>query len=106
MYDTIASNEPFLASALELKSQLATQLIGGYTSRKSINEAPIQRSKIIKMNSSSTKPLHHLIKGDTRHRCVQCSKRGVQSRSNSVCAGYNLTFYFTNARNCSEEYHW
>lgn len=108
VYDKIslANYEPFSVSALEFKSQLATQLIGGYTSRKRpINESPIQGSKIKKMNSSAPNSLHRLIKGDTRRRCVQCSKRGVQSRSNSVCAGCNLTFCFTNTRNCFEEYH-
>lgn len=79
-------------SHLQFRSALANALISSYSCRK--RPGPLRRSNIENIG------LHMPIKG-TYRRCVSCSAKKLQKRSNIICKQCNVAL----CKTCFEPYH-
>lgn len=111
VYDKLSTNSssPFSISLLEFRSQLATQMINSFSSRKyETSSTPRAGSKRARLTTNNF-PLsgHYLTRMDSgvRKRCVLCTKNGIDNRTNSICFTCDKPFCYTKERNCFEIHH-
>ena len=91
-------------TTLEFREDVATKLIGKYSSRQRDIPMTSKKTKISSILPAS-QPRHSLRKGIQRRRCVVCSENGVESRTNNYCDVCEVYLCFTNQRDCFAAHH-
>ena len=97
-----SESKPF--TTLEFREDVATKLIGKYSSRQRNIPTTSKKTKISSILPAS-QPRHSLQKGKKRKRCVFRSENGVENRTNNNCDVCDVYLCFTNQRDCFAAHH-
>lgn len=98
-----SNSKPFSIKHLEFRTQLATQLIDGFCSRKvGITSTP--RKSVTRSRLGAVPDLagHYQTRAEVgvRKRCIVCTKNGIENRTNTICFACKKPMCFTRDRNC------
>lgn len=97
-------NEDRIKDSFDFRRAVATALIGDNTCRQ--RRVPIQHpSRLQTFIPAPMSPSHQLIKREERRRCVVCTQRKRDIKTNNFCSRCQVFLCFTNNRNCFAEYH-